>query len=308
MQTHHCSLSINVSRSDIPFMMQTIPHLVKACQFDFVERVLFIETAQPSSLFRHRPGVGTFEQLKECCQKLVDMGVIDRLVELDYAKPIRKKLYQKYFDCFLWETHNHRGAPIYGYMFALEFIQGDYILHFDSDMLLYQKADFSWIDEGIRLFKEHPEILFVCPLSGPPMPDGSLKQRGVNYQLDPEGFYRFKTFSSRKFLVDRKKLEQLLPLKAEWISLKRRVVSAFNGKSAMQNWEIMVSNRLKETEFIRADLSSPEAWTLHPPEHGAAFIQALPHIIKKVELGEYPAEQAGDYDLQLEQWFDSIPS
>lgn len=302
MQTHNCSLSINVSRSDIPFMMQTIPHLVKSCQFNFVERVLFIETAQPSSLFRHRPGIGSFEQLKECCQKLVNMGVIDRLVELDYAKPIRKKLYQKYFDRLLWETHNYRGAPIYGYMFALEFIRGDYVLHFDSDMLLHQKLDFNWIDEGIKLFKEHPDILFVCPLSGPPTSDGSLKQRGVPYQLDPQGFYRFKTFSSRKFLVDRNKLEQFLPLKPEWVSLRRRIASIFNRKSAIQNWEIMVSSRLEKTKYIRADLSSPQAWTLHPPDHGATFIQSLPHVIENIERGKYPIEQVGDYDLRLNDW------
>ncbi|MGG6263567.1 hypothetical protein ACQ4M3_16340 [Leptolyngbya sp. AN03gr2] len=297
-----CSLSITVARTDIPFMMQTIPHLVRSCQFEFVERVLFLETAPLSSLFRHRPGIGSFEDLRDRANQLLQMGIIDRIVEIDYSMSIRKPLYQKYFGRLLRETHNHRGAPIYGYMFSLEQVKGDYVLHFDSDMLLHQEPQFSWIQEAVNVFEQDPSIVFVSPLSGPPTPDGSLKQRGVEYQHDPRGFYRFKDFTSRKFLVDRRRLAQLLPLKPEWLSWKRRLLSYYTKKSALQNFEIMVSNRMKETEYIRADLSSSQAWTVHPADHGAAFIQALPQIIQRVEAGRYPSEQVGDYDLQLEAW------
>ncbi|WP_277882143.1 hypothetical protein [Oculatella sp. FACHB-28] len=41
----------------------------------------------------------------------------------------------------------------------------------------------------------------------------------------------------------------------------------------------MVSRRLEETEYVRAVLGSPKAWTLHPIDRKPKFIKALPDII-----------------------------
>ena len=297
-----CSLSILVARTDIPFMMQTISHLVKTCQFDFVERVLVIDTAPLSDTFRKRPGIGSLEQLRLCCQELLERGVVDRLVDINYAEDYCKQTYLKHFGCNLRAKHDFRGYPILGSVFSLESAIGDYVVHFDSDMLLHQEDGHSWIQDGINLLQRHPDVMFVSPLSGPPSQDGSLSQRGIPYQKSSDEFYNFKDFTSRKFLVNRKKLEQVLPLKPSWISWKKRLASHFTGKSAMWSWEVMISNRLKETNYVRADLASPNAWSLHTPDHGSKFVQSLPDVIRKIECGNYPAVQAGDYDLQLEAW------
>jgi hypothetical protein len=302
MNSPNCTLSILVARTDIPFMMQTIPHLVKECQFEFTERVLIIDTAPLSGNYRHRPGIGTLEELRLCCQQLKEQKVVDKLLDIDYSENYRKQVYQKHFGRDVKTTHNYRGYPILGSIFAIESAASDYIVHFDSDMLLYQQTGHSWIQDGIKLMEENPDIMFVTPLSGPPSGDGSLKQRGVKYQRHASGHYSFTDFTSRKFLVNRQRLEQMLPLQPLWISWKRRLLSYFTGQSAMWNWEVMVSHRLKETGYVRVDLDSPQAWTLHTPDHGAKFIQSLPTVINKVEKGDYPSVQAGDYDLQLEAW------
>lgn len=302
MVSQNCTLSILVARTDIPFIMQTIPHLVKECQFDFAERVLIVDTAPLSASFRNRPGIGTLEQLRECCQKLLDKHVVDKLVDINYSKEYRKQVYKKHFGRNFTTTHDFRGYPILGSVFAIESAQSDYVVHFDSDMLLHQKVGANWIQAGINLMQKYPEVMFVSPRSGPPTLDGSLKQRGVHYERHEAGYYRFTDFTSRKFLVDRKRLENILPLKLEWTSWKRRWMSHFTGKSALWSWEYMVSQQLKATEYVRADLEDSSAWTLHTPDHGSAFIQALPQVIEKVESGNYPTEQAGDYDLQLEAW------
>ncbi len=67
-------------------------------------------------------------------------------------------------------------------------------------------------------------------------------------------------------------------------------------------WESMVSWQLEKSLYVRADLDNPGAWTLHPPDHGAEFIAHLPEILKKVERGSFPAQQAGHYDLRLADW------
>ena len=302
MNFRSCTLSILVARTDVPFMMQTIPHLVRKCQFDISERVLVIDTAPLSDNYRSRPGIGTMEELRLCCQQLLERKVVDKLLDIDYSEQYRKQVYKKHFGHDIKTTHDFRGYPILGSVFAIESSQTDYIVHFDSDMLLYQQAEHNWIQDGIDLMQQNPDIMFVSPLSGPPSGDGSLRQKGVDYQRHSSGHYSFTDFTSRKFLVNRKRLEEILPLQPLWISWKRRYLSYFTGKSAMWSWEVMISNRLKATDYVRVDLDSPQAWTLHTPDHGAKFIQSLPTVIDRVEKGDYPPVQAGDYDLQLGAW------
>jgi hypothetical protein len=296
----NCTLSILVARPDVGFMMHTIPHLVKTCQFNFAERMLVMDTAPLSQEYQTRPGVGTQQELRDCCQALIAQGVIDKVIEIDYSAEEHKRVYTKHFGRIFMATHDFRGYPILGSLFAIEAAAGDYVLHFDSDMLLHQKPEHNWIQEGIDLLQKQPEVMFVSPLSGPPTHDGSLHQR-VSYERSA-GFYRFQDFTSRKFLVDRNRLTTILPLKPMWISWKRQLLSYFTRKSAMWSWEVMISNRLRETGYIRADLSSPKAWTLHTPDHGEDFIRSLPTVIKSVEAGNYPPAQAGDYDLHLSDW------
>lgn len=300
------SLSILVARTDIPFMMHTIPHLVRMCNYDFYEKCLIIDTAPLSEQYRNRPGIGTLYQLRECCNKLIEKGVVDRTIDIDYSKKTVKKTYKKHFGKFLKHTHNFRGYPIYGSIFGIEAVKGDYVLHFDSDMLLHQDKDFDWIGQGIKFLDDNEEIMFVSPLSGPPAQDGSLKQWGVEYEIDKRGFYRFKEFTSRKYLLKKEKFFSSLPMEPQYISWKRRLASYLTGKSPLWNWEVMVAEHLKAKGCIRADLSSPKAWTLHTPDHGDKFIKYLPEIIQMIEKGRFPKENAGDYDLHLDRYIEMI--
>lgn len=307
-----CSLSILVARTDIPFMMHTIPHQVRSCNFPFTQRVLVMDTAPLSGEKVNRPGIGTLEQLQEYCHELIAMGVADKLIEIDYSPEYRDRIYRKHFGARVRQTHNYKGYPILGSIFAIEAVEDDYLLRFDSDMLLHQDPGYNWIEEGIKLLQNNPDVVAVRPLTGPPSEDGSLQQRKP-YERDPQGFYRFKFFSSRAYLIDRKRFDQLLPLSILWrpyntqwmnqlpVPLQTQL-SYVTGKGALDSWEIMVSNRLEETNYIRATLDSPKAWTVHPVDRGPVFFEALPKIIEKVEAGWYPPEQAGYYDLQLKYW------
>ncbi|HBB32108.1 MAG TPA: hypothetical protein DDZ80_18690 [Cyanobacteria bacterium UBA8803] len=307
-----CSLSIMVARTDIPFMMHTIPHLVRTCNFPFAQRLLAVDTAPLSGEKVNRPGIGTMEQLREYCDKLLTSGVVDKVIDIDYSEAYRHRIYQKHFGARIRHSHNYKGYPILGTIFSIEEVIGDYVLHFDSDMLLYQQPGYSWIAEGMELLQKHPEVIAVRPLTGPPTTDGTLHQK-VPYDRDPSGFYRFKFFSSRAYLMDRHRFDSLLPLSILWRSYKNEILNGlpnsvktalnyWTGKGMLDSWEIMVSQRLEETDYIRGVLDSPKAWTVHPKDRGPEFIDALPKIIEKVEAGWYPPEQAGYYDLMLKCW------
>jgi hypothetical protein len=301
--TFTCTMSISVSRPDVNFMMHTIPHLVRMCNYPFSERVLVIDTAPLPARYRSDSSIATMEQLRDCCAQLVADGVVDRLADIDYSEAFRRRVYKKHFGRRLRQTSDYRGGgPLLGYVFAIEDARSGYFLHFDSDMLLYQAKGYSWLAEALSMIQSHPDLLLLAPRPGPPGVDGRLQQRGSEYIHDPRGFFRFKHVTSRRFLMDRRRFESLLPLKPLYVSWKQRIRALLTDRSMLRHWEHMVTYRMAQTNFVRADLDSPHAWTLHTPYHGAAFLEALPSIIKKVESGWYPPEQAGDYDLQLEYW------
>jgi hypothetical protein len=299
-----CDLTILVARTDTQFMLRTIPHLVRACRFPFARRFLMVDTAPLGRRYGRKPGIGTPEELQEACHRLVQDGVVDDLVPIDYSRDSRRRIYRKHFAGPMRQTHSHGGYPILGSIQALEESRADYLVHFDSDMLLHQDAGFSWIDEGVKLLRAHPDLLAVLPRSGPPRPDGRLQQQeetGEAFEPDARGLYCFKTFTSRVFLVDRRRFDRLLPLRPRLplIELLRNYLTAH---STMPEWETMIGYRLKETAFVRADLSSTRAWTLHPDDRGERFQAALPSLIERIEQGTYPAGQGGYYDLQLDLW------
>lgn len=299
-----CTLAFLVARTDVSFMMQTIPHLVRTCRFLFKKRLLFVDTAPLGREYLTRPGIGTLDELYTCCQSLVQDGVIDEVIDIPYSAPERKQGYRKHFAPPLFHTHDCRGYPIWGSIFPLETVKTRYLVHFDSDMLLYQHPDYSWIEAGIEYLQKYPDIASILPLSGPPTSGGELLQQSQEqepYIRDERGFYSFKTFTSRVFLIDIPKFEQLLPLQFD-LPLKSRIRDLVYKKSCLRPWEEMVGQVLKKSSYVRVDLDSARAWTLHPSVRGTQFLEALPRLIQQIEAGQYPPEQAGYYDLELDCW------
>lgn len=313
-QTETCSLSITVARTDVPFMMQTIPHLVRSCNFPFFKRVLVMDTAPLSQEKVNRPGLGSLDDLRACCQKLIDDGVMDEVLEMDYSESYRRQTYKKYFGCSeIRPTHNYKGSPMLGYIFSIDKVPGDYVLHLDSDMLLHQEPGFNWIQLGMDLLNRRDDVMFVRPFAGFPLPSQALANQTKFHEYDPEGFYKFTFFSLRAFLLKRSKLEQLCPMPVLWRCFKRawmsnlppRVLTSVNnwtGRGKLESWEIIMSRQLERMNCVRATLAHPDAWTLHPLKHGPEFVENLPKIIDRIERGEAPQEQVGYYDLQLECW------
>ena len=303
MKPPSCSIWFLVARTDVSFMMQTIPHIVKMCNYPFSQKVLAIDTTPLSGAYSSRPSIGTITQMEECCDNLLASGIIDMIVNIDFSKEYLEIVYRKHLGKFIRKTHNFRGAPVLGYIFMLEEAKSDYLLHFNTDMLIYQDPDYNWIEEGIRKMRQYPEIACVTPLSGPPTKNGTLHQN-VPYVRDPRGFYRLKEFTSRKYLVDIKRFEKLLPLQI----LRKSKSNCSNSprpaaEEELDRWEIMVSSRLRETPYFRIDIDTCSAWALHSSQnHDHTFVKNLPRIIDKIESGWYPPEQAGHYNLLSELW------
>ena len=310
-----CSLWIFVARTDVSFLMHTIPHLVRMSNFPFQEKVIAVDTAQLTGDKVTRPGLGSMEELRDCTAELLKAGIADRIVDINYDPNYRDRLYRKHFGSPIRCTHNYKGYPILGSIFTIEECRSDYMVHFDSDMMLYQQPAYSWIEEGMALMQQYPPLMAVRPLAGPPTADGTLFQ-SKNYQQHPDGFYQFKFFGSRVYLINCQRFDKLLPMPIIWRPFRQQFLNQLppslqilydrlTGKGKLESWEVMVSQKLGQIDYVRGTLANPQAWTLHPKDRSPAFIQALPQIIAKIEAGEYPPQQAGHYDLISELWLGS---
>ena len=319
------SVWILAARTDLPYLAETIPHQMRVCHYPFGERVLALDTAPLTGDKLKRYGTGSQQAVRDACQKLLDAGVMDRIEEIDYDPSRVEQIYTKYFGAaqaqrMRGHTHNWKGSTVYASLYCIEQAASDYYLHFDADMLLYQAPGYSWIAEAVQHLQQVPEIAAIRPLCGPPHPEGKLF-RAHPYTYDERGFYAQNCFSMRAYLVDRRQFARLAPIPLSWKFLpmwSRHVPAPLQALSAkverrlrpqtqmlpgaIASFEPMTSDRLAATQYFRADLASPQAWTIHPANHSAEFIQALPQLIRLIEQGQYPPEQAGHYDLNLEAW------
>ncbi|NND96988.1 MAG: hypothetical protein HKN47_06630 [Pirellulaceae bacterium] len=307
---HGVTLSILASRFDVAYLPLTVAHLVTACDYPFAQRMLVIDVSPPPPERAAETGAATLAELKLCAQQLCDDGWIDRVIEFDIGYGHDRRLQHKHGGQDFVQTRDTRGVPLWPWICEFESCQTEYLVHFDCDMLLFQRRGHSWIRDAISLVQQRDEVLFVLPLPGPPTKDGTLFQ-SAEFELVDEsasenvpGYYRFKTFTSRKFLLQRSRLAKLLPLEPAYDPPRsNRSVDAAD--DPVRSWETMVSQKLQSSRFIRADLSSPDAWTLHAKTHSAEFVNELPRIIARVQSGQFPADQAGHYDLKLRHWSES---
>jgi hypothetical protein len=173
----------------------------------------------------------------------------------------------------------------------------------DCDMLFYEEEGFSWIAEGIKLMESHEDILCVLPRGGPPTGDDQLHQGTADYQKDKSrGVYLFKNFTSRHYLVHRKRFLDLLPIKPTWLSWREPIKSRLFGNGKMLCWETTVERALEQSSLWRADLMTKKAWSLHPGDRSELFWSLLPAIVEGMATGQFPSEQAGHFDLHLDSW------
>jgi hypothetical protein len=61
----------------------------------------------------------------------------------------------------------------------------------------------------------------------------------------------------------------------------------------------MLSRVMSARGMLRVDFLGrpPGMWSLHPPVHSEAFYRLLPDLIRRIETGDIPNGQRGDYDL-----------
>lgn len=293
------SLSILTGPADVGFIRHTVPHLVRSCKIPVCDRALVVDTLPVKGRrVRQDSALAAFLQV---CEQLRRDGYVDRVILLGDLLGEFANWSAHHFGKRVSWIRDFRGVPLFGWVAGIEQSTAQYHLHFDSDILIHQDEGEDWIASAIEILRAANDVLCVAPHPGPPPSNGQLRQTAA-YQRDARGFFRFQTFSSRRFLIDRQRFASLLPLRPRDASRRHRLRSVFGLGSPLLNWELMVQERQQELRLVRAHLTSPGSWSVHVPDHGAEFCRYVRAIIQSVESGRYPPGQAGHYDLRLADW------
>ena len=296
------SCFIFVARTDESFIRITLPPLLEMASNAGCMTTIVVDARKPKGV------IGQSLQQSELSKILSILNEIKEKIffEIEVFTPIQKdvlEISKIHFGKPYRETHCFRGYPVHGSIRQFHDHYSEYILHLDSDMLFYEEKGFSWIAAGIHMMEENKDILCVLPRGGPPALNGSLNQGSTEYQLDKKrGVFLFKNFTSRHYLIHRKRFLKLLPMEPLWLSWREPIKSKFLGNGKMLCWESIVEKALYKSQLWRADLMTAKAWSIHPGVRCERFTNLIPEIVNRVNLGEYPQQQAGYFDLMLNSW------
>jgi hypothetical protein len=193
-----------------------------------------------------------------------------------------------------------RGGPYYAYFFGLHVAEHDHVFHTDSDML-YGGGSQVWIAEALRLLDERPSVLVCSPLPGPPTADGSPIQQAARIEAHDSPAHGFNYFTTRLFLLDRRRLVALGPLVPllKFYGRRNRAESWLRRTSVFDLPERLISNAMAEHSLTRFDFlgTRPGMWAIHPDERSARLYDLLPELVRRVESGDVPDTQRGFYDV-----------
>lgn len=313
------TLQINLSAGDIRYAHLTLPRLIEAHR-DSVEEVLLVvdcckpqktRIVDPATRFPEPLFAQKVQTISALAEELRSKGLCDRVVLLQAQSDFIPDLKRKYLRPWVKGTHDYGGCGLLSYLAGIELSKTRFVLHYDADMLLYQKPGYVWTQAALGLMAQSPTIVAATPRISPPfttsitVPDAPSLHEGRPF-IKTEGGWINDWFSTRCFLLDKQKLLHYLPLLKGRLLLETIAVKILN-RGYPRSPEIMFFRRIGRSGGHCLNLNSTDAWLLHPREKQDGFIQLLPAVINAVSRGEVPEPQRGFSDIALEAWQKFLP-
>ena len=219
---------------------------------------------------------GTASSLLELLEKLVSEGVLDRIELVPWDENTRRKVMKKYFGDPDVSPRCPSGTAVYQYLCGLECCSGDYLLHLDGDVIFYCSKAGAWIDEAIEFLQKREPAVLACAPAGPPRTRSllaSLTSKPERNVVPRTRWRQSVGVSTRDFLMDRRKMEDLLPLlrSAESEALEHSLSHTFEATGA-ERWHMQGS----------------DCFTVHLWRRTRQFYRHRDELIWAVENGVYP--------------------
>ncbi len=303
------TLQINLSPGDVNYAALTVPALVSN-HFDIKERLLVVDCCRPQKTKLVNPDLKfpkeIFEKrvkkIIEISEKLLQDNVVTKVHYLFPDDPLYKSLSKKYLNNLYDCTHSAGGTANMSYWAGIELCTTKYVLHYDGDIILYQKRDYSWVNEALSYLNKQKDALIAVPRLSPPFKDTEhpSAQEGRPYTTF-DNYWLNDWFSTRHFLIDKEKLHNYLPLVRGKVKIEL-LLRKFGQRAFPIDPEMLLFKSLSARGCKRLMLKSKDAWITHPTDKPASYIEILDKIIGEVSKGNFPDEQEGYENINLDAW------
>ncbi len=302
------TLHVAVAPGDWRHAEHVLPHQLRQWGRS-VDDVQLTLDLRPS---KGRFGGGTPEdvtRLRRTLERACEADPRVHVREVDYSAPAAAAVAERFLDGRPVPVKSHYGAAYYSYLYGWHTARHDAVLHVDSDML-FGGGSPTWTTEALDLLAARADVVLCSPLPGPPTADGVLPPHvvaahssdGSDFHVEPLDWpaYGMRSCSTRVLLMDRRTLvRRLAPIRVRPPHLAGHVRARLEGQVPAELPEATLSRRMRETGQQRVDLlgSGAGMWSLHPPLRSEEFYAALPSLVERVETGDVPDAQRGDYDV-----------
>ncbi|HUN21927.1 MAG TPA: hypothetical protein PK299_02205 [Anaerolineales bacterium] len=285
------TLQFNLSVVDIPYCLLTIPEVRK--QHPNISNVVgVVDMCKPPTLtIKQEIWDKQVNILQEQCEHLVNKNILSRVYYVFPNDPLLSKVYKEYLQYLITQTHDSQKSAITAYLVPFEIIKTKYLLHYDADMLLYQKPGYDWAFDSISWFAQDDMLLSVSPKLSPSIP----AQKPL-HPIKPVDW-----FSTRCFMINTERFKNILPLTGGKYMLEVIARKVLN-RTFPPTPERMIYERMKNKGFKRFDLTSQYAWITHPVLKNSVFINSLPNIFNRIKNLDIPPEQINHENMILNAW------
>ena len=217
--TDGITLQVNVAAVDAAYAKCNLAHLAAAHRAAVREVLVTIDACKPQKTKQTDPAVRcpepqfsqTIEALRAMAEELQRDGLIDRVMLLQAGDPWLQTVSKKYSGPWLPETHDYGGRPITGYWAGIEAASTRYVAHYDGDMFVHQDPGFDWTTHAVEMLAKEPLAVSAAPRPTAPYDShihygdyATIKEVMPLWPVN--GGWKQYFFSTRAFLVDRKKL------------------------------------------------------------------------------------------------------
>lgn len=280
------SLQISLTPADIPHAALILPHQLRTWATQCAEALLIWDMdpgpryAQDEA-YRHSWNLcgGIVDELSQALKR--EWPEL-RVLKSTFGPNARQALSARFFvsGTPALPAKDFRGGPFAAYFFALTATAHDHILHFDSDMMFGGSCP-NWVESAVKVLADDSSLLCVSPPGGAPPHENAFTS----------------LFTTRSFLLDRRRLEQTLTLRTR----ESPFASADSSGPAFGELpEHLLSALMQQRGLERQDFSgAPGIWSLHPPvPPSPLFLPALPQLLQALSADTLPPVQGKDYNLR----------
>lgn len=305
------TLQINLSPGDVNYAGLTVPALV-GNHAGIKKRLLVVDCCRPQKTKLIDPDIKypvnifnqNVEHITEISEQLLKGNIVTDVYYLKPGDKLFDHLSKKYLSGLYKCTHSAGGTANMSYWAGIELPETNHVLHYDGDILLYQKNGYEWCYEAINLLSKNPDSLFAVPRLCPPVLNQAIDSPSLQEGRPLEtyaDFWKNDWFSTRHFLVDKRKLNKFLPLVTGKLMLEL-LIRKYSFRAFPFDPEIILFKSLAGRRGKRIILKNTDAWILHPQEKPQLFLAILPQIIAAVTQGKTPGVQRGYENINTQAW------